>query len=91
MDLIVQREASLTRVKRKSFIAIQTFGKSDIPYEYGLEAHYFSDHMQKHEKPYRCDLPNCPNTTGFARLDQLERHKQKVKHSQSGWKVQQYS
>jgi hypothetical protein len=41
--------------------------------------------MQKHEKLYHCDLPNCPNKTGFARLDQLERHKAKVKHVQLDW------
>lgn len=41
--------------------------------------------MQKHAKMFRCDLPNCPNMTGFARLDQLERHKAKVRHSESKW------
>jgi hypothetical protein len=41
----------------------------------------FKTHMMKHRKDYKCDLPNCPNKgKGFARPDQLARHKQNVKH-----------
>ncbi|KAF2204242.1 hypothetical protein GQ43DRAFT_438141, partial [Delitschia confertaspora ATCC 74209] len=40
----------------------------------------FKAHLQKHEKPFKCDLPGCNNRSGFARLDQLQRHKQKVQH-----------
>lgn len=37
--------------------------------------------MAKHDKPFKCDLPFCPNNgVGFARPDQLERHKAQVKH-----------
>ncbi|VBB84699.1 Putative protein of unknown function [Podospora comata] len=38
-------------------------------------------HLEKHEKRFKCDLPGCPKPEkGFARADQLERHKQKVAH-----------
>ncbi|KAK0659140.1 hypothetical protein QBC41DRAFT_50238 [Cercophora samala] len=38
-------------------------------------------HLEKHEKRYKCDMPGCPKPEkGFARLDQLERHKQNVSH-----------
>ena len=40
----------------------------------------FRMHLQKHEKRYRCNIPGCTNKTGFARVDQLERHKRDVKH-----------
>ncbi|KIW12853.1 hypothetical protein PV08_08040 [Exophiala spinifera] len=36
----------------------------------------FRAHMAKHEKKYKCNIPGCTNTTGFARVDQLERHQQ---------------
>ncbi|KAK6515744.1 hypothetical protein TWF281_004334 [Arthrobotrys megalospora] len=35
----------------------------------------FKRHLQKHEKPFKCDEPGCPNKSGFARSDQLRRHK----------------
>ena len=41
--------------------------------------------MARHDKQYKCDLPNCPNREGFARIDQLERHKRQVKHNRSDW------
>ena len=47
---------------------------------YGLRAH-----LDRHDKIYKCDLPGCTNTKGFARPDQLERHKQTVKHNGTGW------
>ncbi|KAF3166819.1 hypothetical protein TWF751_008589 [Orbilia oligospora] len=34
----------------------------------------FRRHMNKHDKPYKCDFPGCKNT-GFSRQDQLNRHK----------------
>lgn len=40
----------------------------------------FIGHLHKHGKPYKCDLPNCTNKTGFARRDQLQRHKRDVSH-----------
>jgi hypothetical protein len=39
-------------------------------------------HMQKHEKRYKCDIPGCTNKDGFARKDQLRRHKESVSHRQ---------
>ncbi|KAI8625003.1 hypothetical protein F5Y19DRAFT_451951 [Xylariaceae sp. FL1651] len=41
----------------------------------------FRAHLQKHMKPFRCDLPGCKNTKGFARIDQLKRHKEIVTHN----------
>ncbi|KAH8590663.1 hypothetical protein B0O99DRAFT_691441 [Bisporella sp. PMI_857] len=42
----------------------------------------FRAHLLRHEKMFKCDLPGCPNNgKGFARSDQLDRHKQNVKHS----------
>ncbi|KAF5526325.1 hypothetical protein CGCA056_v003625 [Colletotrichum aenigma] len=40
----------------------------------------FRQHLQKHSKPHRCNLPGCPNKEGFARKDQLVRHQLNVKH-----------
>lgn len=40
----------------------------------------FRAHLEKHEKTYRCDIPGCTNTKGFARIDQLRRHKETVRH-----------
>ncbi|KAK3390091.1 hypothetical protein B0H63DRAFT_107116 [Podospora didyma] len=40
----------------------------------------FRHHMAKHQKPYQCKLKGCPNTSGFAREDQLRRHEQTVAH-----------
>lgn len=40
----------------------------------------FRAHLEKHEKTYRCDIPGCINTKGFARIDQLRRHKETVRH-----------
>ncbi|KAM5464523.1 hypothetical protein MferCBS49748_005407 [Microsporum ferrugineum] len=37
-------------------------------------------HLQKHEKAFKCSIPGCKNTTGFARIDQLKRHKIEVHH-----------
>lgn len=37
-------------------------------------------HLQKHDKPFKCDLPGCTNRTGFARIDQLNRHKATTRH-----------
>ena len=40
-------------------------------------------HCNKHRKPWRCDIPGCPNPPKkrrFARRDGLERHKTTVKH-----------
>ncbi|PTB44200.1 hypothetical protein M441DRAFT_343617 [Trichoderma asperellum CBS 433.97] len=40
-------------------------------------------HCNKHRKPWRCDVPGCPNPPKkrrFARRDGLERHKATVKH-----------
>jgi hypothetical protein len=37
-------------------------------------------HLQKHEKLYKCDIVGCKNKKGFARIDQLKRHKQVVSH-----------
>ena len=44
-------------------------------------------HLEKHEKRYRCDIPGCNNKTGFARIDQLERHKRMVKHQRTSSSV----
>ncbi|KAG6036657.1 hypothetical protein E4U41_005565 [Claviceps citrina] len=43
----------------------------------------FAQHCNKHRKPWRCDVPGCPNPPKkrrFARRDGLERHKTTVKH-----------
>ncbi|KAK0744874.1 hypothetical protein B0T21DRAFT_358586 [Apiosordaria backusii] len=41
----------------------------------------FKAHLEKHEKRYKCDLPGCPKPgRGFARPDQLQRHKDTVAH-----------
>ncbi|RDA91239.1 hypothetical protein CP533_0664 [Ophiocordyceps camponoti-saundersi (nom. inval.)] len=43
----------------------------------------FAQHCNKHRKPWRCDIPGCPNPPKkrrFARRDGLERHKMTVKH-----------
>ena len=40
----------------------------------------FRAHLEKHEKTYKCDIPGCTNTKGFARIDQLRRHKETVRH-----------
>ena len=40
----------------------------------------FRAHLEKHEKRYKCDIPGCTNTKGFARVDQLVRHKETVRH-----------
>ncbi|CAJ0547904.1 Ff.00g046580.m01.CDS01 [Fusarium sp. VM40] len=43
----------------------------------------FAQHCNKHRKPWRCDVPGCPNPPKkrkFARRDGLERHKLTVKH-----------
>jgi hypothetical protein len=37
-------------------------------------------HLQKHLKVYKCDIPGCRNKSGFARSDQLTRHKETVQH-----------
>lgn len=37
-------------------------------------------HLQKHEKAFKCNIPGCKNTAGFARIDQLRRHKIEVHH-----------
>ncbi len=37
-------------------------------------------HLQKHLKVYKCDIPGCRNKSGFARPDQLARHKETVAH-----------
>lgn len=37
-------------------------------------------HLQKHDKPFRCDLPGCTNQRGFARADQLRRHQETTRH-----------
>lgn len=40
-------------------------------------------HWNKHEKPYLCNLPGCPNPPKkrkFARRDGLERHQRTVRH-----------
>ncbi|KAK4449071.1 hypothetical protein QBC34DRAFT_97816 [Podospora aff. communis PSN243] len=42
----------------------------------------FRAHLQKHEKPFKCDLPGCANHSGFARIDQLLRHKAMARHGQ---------
>ncbi|EZF24703.1 hypothetical protein H103_02820 [Trichophyton rubrum CBS 288.86] len=40
----------------------------------------FKTHLQKHEKAFKCNIPGCKNTAGFARIDQLRRHKIEVHH-----------
>ncbi|KAH6891285.1 hypothetical protein B0T10DRAFT_484895 [Thelonectria olida] len=40
----------------------------------------FKLHLRKHERPFKCDLPGCTNTRGFARCDQLRRHQDQVRH-----------
>ena len=40
----------------------------------------FRAHLEKHEKRYKCDIPGCTNAKGFARVDQLVRHKETVRH-----------
>ncbi|KAK7415782.1 hypothetical protein QQZ08_012247 [Neonectria magnoliae] len=43
----------------------------------------FAQHCNKHRKPWRCDIPGCPNPPKkrkFARRDGLDRHKATVKH-----------
>jgi hypothetical protein len=39
-------------------------------------------HLDRHKKPFKCELPGCTNKKGFARKDQLERHQRDVKHRQ---------
>lgn len=41
----------------------------------------FRGHLQKHQKPYKCELPGCTNRTGFARADQLQRHQAIARHA----------
>lgn len=41
-------------------------------------------HLQLHERTFKCDIPGCTNTKGFARIDQLERHKRVVQHKSPG-------
>ncbi|KAK4185039.1 hypothetical protein QBC35DRAFT_390406 [Podospora australis] len=38
---------------------------------------HFRAHLQKHERPYKCDISGCSNKRGFARKDQLNRHQEK--------------
>ncbi|KAK2857316.1 hypothetical protein FQN49_004826 [Arthroderma sp. PD_2] len=40
----------------------------------------FKAHLQKHAKAYKCNIPLCKNSAGFARIDQLKRHKIEVHH-----------
>ncbi|KAI5467062.1 hypothetical protein BGZ63DRAFT_16344 [Mariannaea sp. PMI_226] len=40
----------------------------------------FKLHLQKHNRPYKCKLPGCSNSRGFARFDQLRRHQEHVFH-----------
>ncbi|KAF2456599.1 hypothetical protein BDY21DRAFT_347665 [Lineolata rhizophorae] len=40
----------------------------------------FRAHLQKHTKAFRCELRGCRNKKGFARIDQLRRHQQMVRH-----------
>ncbi|KAH8810704.1 hypothetical protein F5884DRAFT_258903 [Xylogone sp. PMI_703] len=44
----------------------------------------FRTHILLHVKMFKCDLPGCTNTKGFARIDQLERHKKTVQHIPPG-------
>ncbi len=39
-------------------------------------------HLEKHKKPYKCEIEGCSNMRGFARSDQLRRHYQEVHHLQ---------
>jgi len=41
----------------------------------------YRSHLSKHAKPFRCNLPGCPNVKGFARQDQLKRHQINVPHT----------
>lgn len=44
----------------------------------------YSQHCNKHRKPYRCNLDGCPNPVKkrrFARRDGLERHQRMVAHA----------
>lgn len=41
-------------------------------------------HLQKHERAYKCNIPGCRNRMGFARTDQLKRHKREVHQIRSG-------
>lgn len=32
-------------------------------------------HINRHTRPYKCDLAGCKNTKGFANINDLERHR----------------
>ncbi|CAA9957545.1 hypothetical protein PTMSG1_01153 [Pyrenophora teres f. maculata] len=38
----------------------------------------YNKHELKHTKPYKCDLPDCKRTEGFATTNDLDRHKSTV-------------
>ncbi|KAI0109227.1 hypothetical protein GGR51DRAFT_558586 [Nemania sp. FL0031] len=40
----------------------------------------FKAHLEKHLKTYKCNLPGCPNKSGFSRPDLLYRHQRIVPH-----------
>ncbi|KAI1778318.1 hypothetical protein F4818DRAFT_296663 [Hypoxylon cercidicola] len=35
-------------------------------------------HKQRHDKPFKCDVPGCPRAEGFSTPNDLERHKRSV-------------
>lgn len=78
----VQPNGELTVFERNS-----AFRYSTKVHEKGFNADHNEcrAHLQLHERAFKCDLPGCTNTKGFARIDQLERHKTSVKHHASGW------
>lgn len=41
----------------------------------------FKAHLEKHQKQYKCNLPGCPNKSGFSRPDLLHRHQTGVPHN----------
>jgi hypothetical protein len=78
----VQPNGELTVFERNS-----AFRYSTRVHVKGFNANYNEcrAHLQLHERAFKCDLPGCTNKKGFARIDQLERHKTSVKHHTPGW------
>jgi len=78
----VQPNGELTVFERNS-----AFRYSTRVFEKGFIANHNEcrAHLQLHERAFKCDLPGCTNKKGFARFDQLERHKTSVKHHTPGW------
>ena len=59
--------------------------KCNSEFKYGIHFHANTclltgnrKHMLKHTKPFKCDVPGCKRTEGFATVNDLERHKKSL-------------